>query len=372
MKNKITSFIMSVVITLILVIGIIIAYMIIENYNDSSTKDIEEFVSNVILESGKTEDKSENSDLNIDIENIKAIEKTQIVQNGTENNKYFYNQLSSEAKKFYDALEQHKEDLKTGKYELDFENTFANVLNKESGMDVLGNYFQDAVDAYFCEHPEVFYIDVTKMYLNVQTTTRGTQSTYKVTVNSGNAGSYLSDEFSFKEQIDVALQQLEAIKKYFIENKKADTYSNIKLVHDYLVNTIEYDTSISKENIYNIYGALIQKECVCEGYAKAFKYLLDGMDVPCVIVTGEATNSEGNTESHAWNYVQLDNFWYAVDVTWDDPVIVGGGVLLNSRKYKYFLKGENEFNQSHTFRTKFTEDGMEFTYPNLSKDNYEE
>ena len=56
MKNKITSFIMSVVITLILVIGIIIAYMIIENHNDSSTKDIEEFVSNVILQSGKTED----------------------------------------------------------------------------------------------------------------------------------------------------------------------------------------------------------------------------------------------------------------------------------------------------------------------------
>ena len=260
MKNKITSFIMSVVITLILVIGIIIAYMIIENYNDSSTKDIEEFVSNVILQSGKTEDKSENSNLNIDIENIKTIEETQIVQNGTENNKYFYNQLSSEAKKFYDALEQHKEDLKTGKYELDFENTFANVLNKESGMDVLGNYFQDAVDAYFCEHPEVFYIDVTKMYLNVQTTTRGNQSTYKVTVNSGNAGSYLSDEFSFKEQIDVALQQLEAIKKYFIENKKADTYSNIKLVHDYLVNTIEYDTSISKENIYNIYYSLLMME----------------------------------------------------------------------------------------------------------------
>lgn len=53
MKNKITSFIMSVVITLILVIGIIIAYMIIENHNDSSTKDIEEFVSNVILQSEK-------------------------------------------------------------------------------------------------------------------------------------------------------------------------------------------------------------------------------------------------------------------------------------------------------------------------------
>ena len=90
MKNKITSFIMSVVITLILVIGIIIAYMIIENYNDSSTKDIEEFVSNVILQSGKTEDKSENSNLNIDIENIKTIEETQILKNVTENKKYLY------------------------------------------------------------------------------------------------------------------------------------------------------------------------------------------------------------------------------------------------------------------------------------------
>ena len=367
MKNKITSFIMSFIITIILIIGIIISYLFIKEYQPNSTKDVEEFVSNVILQSGKKEEQKENDFLNVSINNINKTETVQIEKSVSG---YFYNQLNSEAKKFYNALEQNKENLKTGNYELDFGNSFSNVLNKENGMDILGNYFQDAIDAYFSDHPEVFYIDVTKLYLNVETTTKGNKTTYDTVVNSGNDANYLNEEFSSKGKIDVALQQLEGIKQYFVENRTENVYENIKLVHDYLINTIDYDTSISKENIYNIYGALIQKECVCEGYAKAFRYLLDGMDIPCVIVTGIATNSEGNTENHAWNYVQLNNEWYAVDVTWDDPVVIGGGNILNSRKYKYFLIGENEFNQSHTFKTKFTEKGMEFNYPDLSKENY--
>ena len=41
-----------------------------------------------------------------------------------------------------------------------------------------------------------------------------------------------------------------------------------------------------------------------------------------------------------------------------------------SLKYKYFLKGEDEFNKSHTPNGQFTENGRIFEYPNLSKENY--
>ena len=59
------------------------------------------------------------------------------------------------------------------------------------------------------------------------------------------------------------------------------------MVHDYLVNNVEYDTSISQSNIYDIYGALVNNVAVCEGYARAFKYIMDEMNIPCVLVIGQ-------------------------------------------------------------------------------------
>ena len=137
-----------------------------------------------------------------------------------------------------------------------------------------------------------------------------------------------------------------------------------------LVHNLSYDSSISKENIYNIYGALVNRECVCEGYAKSYKFLLNKAGIDCVIVIGKATNSQGQTENHSWNYVELDGNWYAVDVTWDDPVIVGNGSLSNSARYKYFLKGYNAIKQDHSASGQFTEGGKEFRYPALSMRDY--
>lgn len=53
---------------------------------------------------------------------------------------------------------------------------------------------------------------------------------------------------------------------------------------------------------------------VCEGYARAFNVLCDRVGIPCVLVEGE-----GNDMPHMWNYVQIGEAWYAVDVTFNDP-----------------------------------------------------
>ena len=142
------------------------------------------------------------------------------------------------------------------------------------------------------------------------------------------------------------------------------------MVHDYLVENLEYDTSISRSHIYTIYGALINKVCVCEGYARAFKYIMDSINIPCVMVMGEGTNSQGQRENHAWNYVQLDGRWFAIDATWDDPVVQGGGRVSNESRYKYFLKGSSTFNQDHVPSGRFTEGGKIFTYPIISSGDY--
>jgi len=61
---------------------------------------------------------------------------------------------------------------------------------------------------------------------------------------------------------------------------------------------------------------------VCEGYARAFKVLCDKSDIPCVLAVGYAKSTKNGTgEDHMWNEVQMDNNeWYAVDVTWNDPL----------------------------------------------------
>ena len=60
---------------------------------------------------------------------------------------------------------------------------------------------------------------------------------------------------------------------------------------------------------HTAYGALVNKEAVCEGYAKAYKLLMDAMGIPCDVVINE---------EHAWNVVCLEGKWYLVDVTNDD------------------------------------------------------
>lgn len=341
-----------------------------EIINNNITGEVKNFVSNITTSSEDTKENIKTPEIiESTVETISPNDDNINYKN--ENiNKYFYNQLDNYSKIIYNAIETNKENMKTGTYEINLGTEFSEVLSKENGEELLGEYYQAAIDSYAYDNPDVFYIEFTKLYLNIETTTRGNRKTYKVFLNSGNNTNYLTSEFSSKERIEAGLNEIKNIKSYIIANKKSDTYQNIKLVHDYLIDNTEYEQTISQPNIYDLYGALIKKKCVCEGYAKAFKYLMDSLDIPCVIISGKGTNSEGNTENHAWNYIQINEIWYAVDCTWDDPILIGSGYLSNSLKYKYFLKGENEFNSTHIPEGQFTDGGKIFQYPNLSQTNY--
>lgn len=282
-------------------------------------------------------------------------------------NKYYYNQLDVYAKAIYDDLYNHKEDLKTGLYTLDFDIAFNALLHEDSGAETLEKDFQLAVNALVFDKPEIFYLDITKMYLLTEITTFGPKKTYRVSIGPSNNVPYLSSSFPNIETIRNAEFQIENLVQSLRFSN--DKYNQIREVHDFIAENTEYDETVSKSNIYNIYGTLINKEAVCEGYAKTFKYILDRLNIPCIIACGIGQNSKGQTESHAWNYVKLNDVWYAVDATWDDPVIIGNGSVTNEMRYHYFLKGSNTFFKDHT------EDGnlignFKFAYPKINIEDY--
>lgn len=88
-------------------------------------------------------------------------------------------------------------------------------------------------------------------------------------------------------------------------------------VHDRLVERVNYDGGNLRENSENIYGALVKRYAVCDGYARAFQYLMQRGGVDCAWFRGSSLRDV----AHAWNAVRLEDEWYYVDVTWDatDP-----------------------------------------------------
>lgn len=114
--------------------------------------------------------------------------------------------------------------------------------------------------------------------------------------------------------------------------------AKIYLAHNYLASTVVYKdnnkNSLDTSYTQSAYGALIKHECVCQGYAEAFKRIMDYAGIQCDIVCGQIV---GSTEYHAWNIISLgkDDDFYHIDVTWDSA----GG----RPGYIYFCKNDSHF-----------------------------
>lgn len=283
--------------------------------------------------------------------------------------KYYYKQLETYGKIIYDKMYSNIENLKTGTYIVRFNTEFNDLLQEEGGNLVLEKAFQSALNALIYDNPELFYIDITKMYLYTETTTIIIKKTYKIFIGPEEGKTYFTNGFNSKEEVENALNQINQVVINIKDSLAGTDQLKIKTIHNYLIDTIEYDQTISKPNIYNIYGALVNKVTVCEGYAKSLKYILDNIGINSMFVCGIGTNSKGESENHAWNYVELDGVWYAIDVTWDDPILIGGGWLTDEYRYKYFLNGSNKFYNDHKEDGNIIE-GVKFYYPVLSQKNY--
>lgn len=331
-----------------LILYILLIFIILEK---STTPEIQ------VIKKEKNDDEYISNGLKLEDSNLS-------LSNGTED-KFYYDQLSDTAKIIYDKLFENKEKLKKGTEKIEFnKNEFDKILKTEDGMTVLSNEYQNAVDALRYDNMDFYYIDFTKMVLKTITYTQGKKVSYQVYLTySENDSNYLKENLT-EEEINQQLKEVNEKADEIIKNAQGSNYQKIQYIHNWLIDNLEYDKTYTESNTRDIYGALINGNVVCEGYAKSFKYLLDKLEIPCILVSGEAINSENKRENHMWNYVKINKTWYAVDVTWDDPIILNNGELSKENRYQYFCQGDN-MNSNHFVATKLTTNGQEFEYPEL-------
>ncbi len=375
MKSKIVNFLSVLLVMVLIIVVFAIGFFIYLTINTGSNDVIYEFVGEkyVTSEEDMKKNQSIKNENNL-FEKIKLLisdnNDTEAIFNysaQTSESNFYYNQLNEFEKKIYNGLQENKRNMMSGTYVINYGNIFSSVLSEEKGSEKLGEYYQAAVEAFTHDNVDLFFLNVNKMYLNIETTKKLNKTTYRVYISPKTDENYFSDGFTSEEQVKEALNQIEKVRDSVISGISGNAYKDIVKIHDFLVDNNEYDKSFKAIGTYTIYGALVKNTSVCEGYAKALKYLLNSAGIKCELIQGTATSSSGKTENHAWNAVFLDEKWFLIDSTWDDPILVGGGVLTIRNKHRYLLKGSETFKEDHKEEYQFTQDGKIFNYPEISK-----
>lgn len=157
-------------------------------------------------------------------------------------------------------------------------------------------------NAFIADHPEFYWLGNT--YGN---------STYEEDKCYAFVMSSDDELFAKKSTFDAAVKKI--ISDAGVTAGMSD-FEKAERIHDELAKNIVYNNAA---NAHNPYGAVVDKVCVCEGYAEAYQYLLQCCGIQSLRVEGESFNSaKGAMEAHAWNLVRLDGKYYYTDLTWDD------------------------------------------------------
>lgn len=378
-NNKGMTLIKAILLILITILVVFLAYEIIhvdlfeivkkaDNPIDAISNTVRDYIGNT-TNTGNNQEVTQNVEEIIPNINEVNYQSPEILNS---NFKYYYNQLDETGKIIYKGLEDNIENMKSGNYKIDFGTQFNNLLKSTDGEQKLNISFQSAWNAFTYDYPNIFYIDVTKLILTTQTTTIGSFSTHRVSLSNDSNANYFAEGISSETELRKKEKHIQDVRAKIIASLEGySEYEKVRHVHNWMVDQFEYDTSYQKKDIHNVYGGLVNHKVVCEGYARTFKYILDGLNIQNVLVSGTAKNSNSVTESHAWNDVKINGKWYAVDVTWDDPVIKGGGKLTEKLRYQYFLRGSDKFLKNHMEDGYLSKSSIKFTFPSLEKKDYE-
>lgn len=200
------------------------------------------------------------------------------------------------------------------------------------------NDVRNLVIAVVNDHPELYYAKTAFRYGGEENLVNEISLEYIEDVQF--------DDEIFQQGVHEALL---AVKPGMTELEKAIA------LHDYLALNCEYDKEnydkeLAEDNLdekgqpinkyipstsYSMYGVFAERIAVCQGYALAYKYLLDQVGIECYMVSSDAMN-------HAWNLIKLGDSYYQVDVTWDDPAWDRIGKVTHKNMFRSNTAWENE------------------------------
>lgn len=201
----------------------------------------------------------------------------------------------------------------------------------------LGSYsteeLQIVLFALNFDNPDLYYVDFKKIKI------------LKTTLHSSIFITYYCDrntQISFDNKIKNVTNSI--LKTLNDRNNKDYSLA----LHDWLVSNCTYgECDMFPNASHSIIGALLFSKCVCEGYAKAYKYLADLIKLRCIVITGKGIHPDGSEGGHAWNIIKEKNNFYHVDVTFD---------LLFANRYcsrAYYMLSTKEILHDHSIDDSF-------------------
>ena len=121
-------------------------------------------------------------------------------------------------------------------------------------------------------------------------------------------------------------------------HKEWSDMEKIVYLNDYLATHCEYDVNyqnpeLASKHMFDVYGVLVDHVAVCQGYALTVDLLMSRMGLESHLVSS-------NTMGHAWNMVKLNDKYYMVDTTWNDPIYEKVG----RAGHRFLLKSYSWFN----------------------------
>lgn len=182
-------------------------------------------------------------------------------------------------------------------------------------------------DEFSIDHPEVFWLcGWSDLKFETLTSTAYGQTAYIIlTLKSFGENSFdMRGDYTEKSiQADIAKLD-QSVKDILNDMPKGSDAEMVRYFNKWLTKHNDYCSVVDKgvplfsnKSISALFGSTGANGPVCTGYTGAFKVLCDRAGIPCLFAVGNM-----GKVYHAWNYVQIEQLWYAVDVTWNDPRLV--------------------------------------------------
>ena len=153
--------------------------------------------------------------------------------------------------------------------------------------------------------------------------------------------------FETKEDDEKARKLMnDGVLKYIsLADKFENMLEKLLAVHDELVEDCDYvrNNEVNDDIYHHAYSLFAYKKGVCQSYAQAF-YML------ATFLGYEVDYCVSNDMNHSWNYIKLDDEWYHLDVTHDDPLIDGGtGLTVDHGYHNHFLCSDDKIHQGGSY-----------------------
>ncbi len=157
--------------------------------------------------------------------------------------------------------------------------------------------------------------------------------TINISTNSFGKVIVTIDKQYTNEEITEINNKIEEIKTQIITSEM-DNNNKIKVFHDFIINSTIYDIDrannmnsdiYKNSNTHTAFGLLQQRKALCGGYSDIMSIYIYQLGIPNIRISAD---------NHVWNLVNINDSWFHLDATWDDPVTNTGEQLLI---YDYFL-----------------------------------